>query len=104
MTSSLYFYQWLSSNPVLLYILIAWSLLWKGLALWKSARQGQKWWFIVLLIINTLGLLEILYIFVFSRENRPSVKEKKSTEEKEELLEKKDREKSSENQFDNSAS
>ncbi|MCD6569065.1 hypothetical protein J7K70_02940 [bacterium] len=104
MTPSLYFYQWLSSNPVFLYILIAWSLLWKGLALWKSARQGQKWWFIVLLIINTLGLLEILYIFVFSRENRPSVKEKKGTEEKEELLEKKDGEKSSENQFDNSSS
>ena len=52
-------------------ILIAglWTLPWKGMALWKSARQSEKWWFIALLIINTLGLLEILYIFVFSKKN-----------------------------------
>ncbi len=44
-----------------------WTLLWKGVALWKAARLGEKWWFIALLIVNTLGLLEILYIFVFSK-------------------------------------
>ncbi len=47
--------------------LAAWSLIWKGIALWKSARLGEKWWFVALLIINTVGILEILYIFVFSR-------------------------------------
>ncbi len=44
-----------------------WTLPWKGVSLWKAARLGEKWWFIALLIINTLGLLEILYIFVFSK-------------------------------------
>ncbi len=44
-----------------------WTLPWKAVALWKSARQNEKWWFIALLIVNTLGLLEILYIFVFSK-------------------------------------
>ncbi len=44
-----------------------WTLPWKGVALWKSAKQNQKWWFIALLVINTVGLLEILYIFVFSK-------------------------------------
>ncbi len=44
-----------------------WTLPWKGVALWKAARLGEKWWFIALLIVNTLGLLEILYIFVFSK-------------------------------------
>ncbi len=47
-----------------------WSLVWKGLALWKSAVQKQKVWFIALLIINTAGILEILYIFIFSKLGR----------------------------------
>jgi len=48
-------------------LVILWTLPWKGFALWKSARQNQKWWFITLLVIQTAGLLEILYIFVFSK-------------------------------------
>ena len=44
-----------------------WSLVWKGLALWKSSKKNHLIWFIVLLIFNTLGILEILYIFVFSK-------------------------------------
>ncbi len=44
-----------------------WSLPWKGIALWKAANQNQKWWFVALLVINTVGLLEILYIFIFSK-------------------------------------
>lgn len=46
--------------------LFAWVLIWKGLALWKAAHENQKWWFIGLLVVNTLGVLEILYIYVFS--------------------------------------
>ena len=47
-------------------VLIVWSVVWKGLALWKAAQQGDKYWFIALLVINTVGILEILYIYVFS--------------------------------------
>ncbi len=57
-------------------LLIAlWSIPWKGFALWRSARRGDKWWFIALLVINTLGLLEIVYIFAFS--NREKGKDQK---------------------------
>ncbi|MFA5953413.1 MAG: DUF5652 family protein [Candidatus Pacearchaeota archaeon] len=48
-------------------ILLVWSLAWKLVALWKSARHKSIVWFIVLGIVNTLGILEILYIFVFSK-------------------------------------
>lgn len=48
-------------------IFVIWSIIWKGLALWKSARLCHKWWFVALLIINTVGILEILYIYVFSK-------------------------------------
>jgi len=46
-----------------------WSLIWKGLALWKSAINRHKIWFVVILIVNTVGILEILYIYVFSKMN-----------------------------------
>ncbi len=46
--------------------LFAWVIAWKGMALWKAAQKGHKPWFVVFLIVNTLGVLEILYIYVFS--------------------------------------
>ncbi len=42
-----------------------WTVILKGFALWHAARGGQKWWFIALLVINTLGLLEIIYLIWF---------------------------------------
>ena len=46
-------------HPALLAALIVWSLIWKGLALWRAAQAGQPAWFVVLLVLNTAGLLEI---------------------------------------------
>ena len=60
----------LLTNPSYTWILLLitlWSLAWKGVALWKSARNSQKRWFIFLLFLNTLGILEIIYIFYFSK-------------------------------------
>ena len=51
----------------LLLLLTVWSICWKGVALWKAGRAGSKWWFVILLIVNTVGILEILYIFIFSK-------------------------------------
>ena len=49
--------------PVILPLMI-WSIFWKGLALWHAARREQGRWFIVLLVLNTLGIVEIIYLFV----------------------------------------
>lgn len=57
-------------------LLIIWSLIWKGIALWKSARLTDKAWFIVLLIVNTVGILEIFYIFVFAKRNDQKIETK----------------------------
>jgi len=65
--------MWWLSTPIglgigsLFAVFILWSLFWKGMSLWKSARHGHKWWFIALLLINTAGILDILYIYVFSK-------------------------------------
>jgi membrane protein DedA with SNARE-associated domain len=57
----------LSANPWLIWLIILWILPWKGIALWKAARNEHKWWFIALLVLNTLAILEIIYIFFFSK-------------------------------------
>ncbi len=49
-------------------VLAVWTLIWKGLALWKSARNDERYWFVFLLLpINTAGILEMLYLFVFAK-------------------------------------
>jgi hypothetical protein len=49
-------------------LLLIWSLIWKGLALWKSARNDERYWFVAFLLpINTAGILEMLYLFVFAK-------------------------------------
>lgn len=48
--------------------IVLWSLIWKGLALWLAARNSHRWWFVALLVVNTLGILEIIYIFAVGRQ------------------------------------
>ena len=61
----------LDQNQIILAILVfLWTIPWKGVALWKAAKKGHKIWFIVFLVINTLAILEILYIFVFCKDEK----------------------------------
>lgn len=39
-----------------------WSLIWKGLVLWLTARRGQAVWFALFLVVNTAGIAEIIYL------------------------------------------
>lgn len=56
--------QFISQNYLWIALLTAWSLVWKGLALWRAgAVRHDKRWFIALLILNTAGILEIIYLF-----------------------------------------
>lgn len=61
------FQQLQNIPPVVLFILAIWVLAWKGLALWKAAKLNQREWFIAVLVLNTLGILEIIYLYFFSR-------------------------------------
>jgi hypothetical protein len=45
-------------------VALLWTLFWKGLALWHASKENQGVWFIILLILNTLGIVEIFYLFV----------------------------------------
>lgn len=58
----------------LLLPLMLWSIAWKGYALWKAAKNNNMAWFVVLLVVNTLGILDILYIYVFGNKSEKTVK------------------------------
>lgn len=61
--------QWGISSWMLcvMAIIFVWSYTWKLLALWKSAREKSVVWFIALALINTIGILDILYVYIFSK-------------------------------------
>jgi methionyl-tRNA synthetase len=65
---------WITSHLTLILLLLAgWSLVWKGIGLWFAARNYQKYWFIAILILNTLGVLEIIYLIWFRRDKQEGV-------------------------------
>lgn len=67
--------DWLNAHPAMAGVLIVWSLIWKGFALWKSAGLRQKYWFMVMLVLNTMGILEIIYLFAVARKYKVEVVE-----------------------------
>lgn len=46
----------------LILVLIVWTMFWKAVGLWHSARKGDKVWFVIFLLFNTLGILELIYL------------------------------------------
>jgi len=73
-------FTFFGTNQIWFYSLLIWAIVWKGFALWRAAHKNSKPWFIVLLVLNTAGILEILYLFVFSQQKRE--KESHPSEEK----------------------
>jgi len=77
-------YFGISTTAVIIIMLVIaiWTIIWKGLALWKSAKKSHIIWFIILLLVNTVGILEILYIYVFSKFGKIKKKETKELKKK----------------------
>ena len=66
--------DWLNALLPVIIIFGIWSAIWKAVALYKAGGRKDIVWFIVLFIVNTLGILEIFYIFVFSKGPKPELK------------------------------
>ncbi len=69
------FLNYLLTHQWLIALIILWTMPWKGVALWRAARNRSIIWFVALFLLNTLGILEIIYIFFFSRKNPPAATE-----------------------------
>ena len=62
--------SFIQKNLWIFVILAIWDLVCKGLALWKAARNKVKYWFTVLFIINSAGILPIIYLKFFAGKNK----------------------------------
>ena len=75
------FATFLATHQWVIILAAIWTIPWKGVALWRAARNQSTAWFVVLLVINTLGILEIVYIFVFSKRTETNMEAGDKSEE-----------------------
>jgi Family of unknown function (DUF5652) len=54
-------YPWFLPTIIIFSI---WETIWKLIALWKAGRNNHLVWFICIAIINTAGILPIVYILI----------------------------------------
>ena len=63
--------EWISQNVntfiTIVIIIGLWDGVWKLIAMWKAAQRKSKWWFIVLSVINSIGILPITYLLITKR-------------------------------------
>jgi len=67
-------YQLSSNNLILLLVMVLWVLPWKGYSLWIASKKNHKIWFVILLILNTFGILEIIYVFGVAKKQWSDIK------------------------------
>ena len=59
-----------TSDLIWLLPLIIWQLIWKGIALWKSGKNNQLKLFLAILLLNTAGILPMIYLKFFQKQNK----------------------------------
>lgn len=59
---------------ILLMIMVIWTLIWTAIAMWKSSRNSQFVWYVILFVLlfipwswYLLGLIPILYLAFFQK-------------------------------------
>ena len=57
----------LRTNSYIFIVIGIWEIVWKGLALWRASQNRQQNWFVAILIINTIGILPIIYLKFFQK-------------------------------------
>lgn len=55
---------------VLIAILAIWESVWKMVGLWRSARNNKLAWFICIAVINTIGILPMVYVLVIDKKGK----------------------------------
>ena len=64
--------NFLLQNLWVLSLIITWELVWKAIALWKAAKLNHKIWFVVMLVVNTVGIIPIIYLIFTRKKKRKS--------------------------------
>ena len=64
-------------TTMLLVTLVVWSLVWKGIGLWYSGKRGHVVWFVAILLLNTFGILPLIYLSITKKKKRKMKKNEK---------------------------
>ena len=67
MVGAIIFPLWLR---VIFVIATAWELAWKGFGLWRASKNNQLTWFVCMLVLNTVGILPIIYLGFFDKKKK----------------------------------
>ena len=62
----------LLQHPLILALVIIlgiWSVVCEAIGLWTAARRNSKIWFVIFLLVHTLGILEIIYIYAVAKKS-----------------------------------
>lgn len=51
-------------------IVAIWDVVWKGIGLWRASERGDKIWFGIMLVLNTAGILPIIYILITNQKSQ----------------------------------
>lgn len=62
-------YHFTNAQVTVFALLAVWELVWKGFAMWRAARRREPWWFVAILVINTVGILPIAYLLMTNKED-----------------------------------
>lgn len=62
-----------SQTIILIVVLMLFDTVLKLIALWRSARNNHLAWFIFLAIINSVGILPILYLILYRAKSQKAV-------------------------------
>jgi len=70
----MYPFQMNAFGALLAVVLVLWTITWKAYGAWTAAKHNHKKWFVAMIILNTLGILEIYYIFRVAKKSWAEVK------------------------------
>ena len=63
--------EWINANYttflVTIIVISIWDIFWKATAAWKASKRGSKMWFVVLIVLNTAGILPIIYLLCIKK-------------------------------------
>ena len=62
--------NYLQQHSWMMWLTILWIIPWKGYGLWKAAQNRDQIWFVAILVLNTLGILPIIYIFFIDKNKK----------------------------------
>ena len=71
----MYPFQMNAFGALLAVVLVLWTITWKAYGAWTAAKHNHKKWFVAMLILNTVGILEIIYVFYVAKKTWKDVRE-----------------------------